>query len=126
MSIDGFDSLLALYRLALKDKRQKLRRYMAAIREAPSNDAAEADVTELRGMLHKMAGSAGAYGFPDVSDKSRAIERQWIAWIKSPPEARRPVQALCAELLTPTLELLVLIDKAIAAAARAAEEQEEP
>lgn len=124
MSIDGFDSLLALYRLALKDKRQKLRRHMASLREAPSNEAAEAEVTELRGMLHKMAGSAGAYGFPDVSDRARAIERQWIAWLKSPPDARRPVQALCAELLTPTLELMVLMDKAIAAAARAAEEQE--
>ncbi len=124
MSIDGFDSLLALYRLALKDKRQKLRRYMASIREAPSNEAAEADVTELRGMLHKMAGSAGAYGFPEVSDQARALERQWIAWLKSPPDARRPAQALCSELLTPTLELLVLMDKAIAAATRAAEEQE--
>lgn len=124
MSIDGFDSLLALYRLALKDKRQKLRRYMAMIREAPSNEAAEADVAELRGMLHKMAGSAGAYGFPEVSDQARAIERQWIAWLKSPADARRPASALCAELLTPTLELLVLMDKAIAAATRAAEEQE--
>ena len=75
-------------------------------------------------MLHKMAGSAGAYGFPEVSDQARALERQWIAWLKSPPDARRPAQALCAELLTPTLELLVLMDKAIAAATRAAEEQE--
>jgi HPt (histidine-containing phosphotransfer) domain-containing protein len=115
VSIDGFDSLLALYRL---------RRYMASIREAQSSEAAEADVTELRGMLHKMAGSAGAYGFPEVSDKARALERQWIAWLKSPSESKRPAQALCAELLTPTLELLVLMDKAIAAATRAAEEQE--
>lgn len=124
MSIDGFDSLLALYRLALKDKRQKLRRYMAAIREAANNEAAEPDVAELRSMLHKMAGSAGAYGFPEVSDQARALERQWIAWLKSPADARRPAAALCTELLTPTLELLVLMDKAIAAATRAAEEQE--
>ncbi len=124
MSIDGFDSLLALYRLALKDKRQKLRRYMAAIREAANNEAAESDVAELRSMLHKMAGSAGAYGFPEVSDQARSLERQWIAWLKSPADARRPAAALCTELLTPTLELLVLMDKAIAAATRAAEEQE--
>lgn len=124
MSIDGFDSLLALYRLALKDKRQKLRRYMAAIREAANNEAAEPDVAELRSMLHKMAGSAGAYGFPEVSDQARSLERQWIAWLKSPADARRPAAALCTELLTPTLELLVLMDKAIAAATRAAEEQE--
>lgn len=124
MSIDGFESLLALYRLALKDKRQRLRRHMASLREASDNAASEAEALELRGMLHKMAGSAGAYGFPDVGDKARLIERQWIAWLNSPAEARRPVSAQCIELLTPTLELLVLMDKAIAAASRAAEDLE--
>ena len=124
MSIDGFDSLLALYRMALKDKRQRLRRHMASLREASDGAAAEAEVTELRGMLHKLAGSAGAYGFSEVGDKARQLERQWIAWLKSPADARRPVTALTADLLTPTLELLVLIDKAIAAAARAAEDME--
>lgn len=124
MSIDGFDSLLALYRMALKDKRQRLRRHMASLRESGDEAQAEAEVAELRGMLHKMAGSAGAYGFPEVGDKARQLERQWIAWLKSPAEARRPAAALCADLLTPTLELLVLIDKAIAAAARAAEDME--
>ena len=124
MSIDGFDSLLALYRLALKDKRQRLRRHMASLREPLDSAAAEAEVAELRGMLHKMAGSAGAYGFPEVSDQARLLERQWIAWLKSPPESRRPLADLCADALTPTLKLLVLMDKAIAAATRAAEDME--
>jgi len=124
VSIDGFESLLALYRLAMKDKRQRLRRHMAALRESSDEAAAEAEATELRGMLHKMAGSAGAYGFTEVGDKARSLERQWIAWLKSDPAARRPVQALCAELLTPTLELLVLMDRAITAAAQAAEDAE--
>lgn len=126
MSIDGFDSLLALYRMALKDKRQRLRRHMASLRAAADGDMAEAEaeVAELRGMLHKLAGSAGAYGFTEVGDKARQLERQWIAWLKSPAEVRQPVSALCADLLTPTLELLVLMDKAIAAAARAAEDME--
>lgn len=124
MSIDGFDSLLALYRLALKDKRQRLRRHMASLREAADGSASEAEAVELRSMLHKLAGSAGAYGFPEIGDKARLIERQWIAWLNSPAHARRPAQAQCIELLTPTLELLVLMDKAIVAATRAAEDME--
>lgn len=51
-------------------------------------------------LFHRLAGSAGAYGFGDVSSTCRGIER-WLAGNPSPdPDGRERVSAALASIRT--------------------------
>jgi HPt (histidine-containing phosphotransfer) domain-containing protein len=126
LAIEGFAPLLALYRLALKDKRVRLRRHFEALRDTAGSDhgpeAVEREAQELRSLLHKLAGSAGAYGFDELGDDARLLERRWIAYLAQPVEARTPIRTFCDAIEPACRAVLIRIDAAIAAAGLAAEE----
>ncbi len=56
------------YKSSLVDKMQSLSDYLIAIE---SDDATLDQVAELRGFLHKLAGSSGMYDYDDISVASR-------------------------------------------------------
>lgn len=126
MAIEGFAPLLALYRLALKDKRVRLRRHFEALREGSGSgrgpEAVEHDAQELRSLLHKLAGSAGAYGFDALGDDARQLERRWIEYLSRPVEQRPPIGTFCDAIEPACRAVLIRIDAAITAAGLAAEE----
>lgn len=49
------------------------RQLLAACREAPADDGR---LRELHRCVHKLAGTAGTFGMPEVSREARAIEEQ--------------------------------------------------
>lgn len=77
MPAGGEDRLVeALIRLRLEylaDSTQRIAELRALHERARNGDAAALD--DLRRALHKLAGSGGSYGFPDVSEKGREGER---------------------------------------------------
>lgn len=125
VSIDGFESLLALYRLSLKDSRQRVRRYWEALGSGElAEQEVEATVNDLRSQLHKLAGSAGSYGFDGLGDQARAMERFWMAWLAHSPN-RRPGAAQAGRSLDGNYQrLLKMLDEAIAVASQASQAQE--
>ena len=56
------------YKSSLDDKVQMLSDYLIAI---DSDEATLTELSELRGFLHKLAGSSGMYGYDDISAASR-------------------------------------------------------
>ncbi len=79
MSADPFfDELRREYLTEAPARMAELKKDLAAAR------AGEADaVSSLKHRLHRLAGSGGSYGFPDISKESRAAER-WIGDHPSP------------------------------------------
>lgn len=55
----------------LPERLQEARRWLAACRAAPTDDA---PLRELHRCVHKVAGSAGTFGMPLVSQQARALE----------------------------------------------------
>ena len=79
---DPTDVILGLqreYLAELPDRLAELRADLAAL-EAGAPEAAGA----LRTRLHRLAGSGGSYGFPEITAIARELER----WIASTPSAR--------------------------------------
>ena len=125
MSIDGFESLLALYRLSLKDSRQRVRRQWDVLSAADDvTQDHDPTVNDLRSLLHKLAGSAGSYGFDALGDHARALERYWIAWLANNPRRRPTVAQACRSLDANYQRLLRMLDDAIQVASQASESQE--
>ena len=125
MSIDGFESLLALYRLSLKDSRQRVRRQWEVLcADEDAMQDRDATVNDLRSLLHKLAGSAGSYGFNALGDHARAMERYWIAWLANNPRRRPTVAQACRSLDANYQRLLRMLDDAIQVASQASESQE--
>jgi len=56
------------YKNSLEEKVQMLSDYLVAIE---SDEATLDEFSELRGFLHKLAGSSGMYGYNDISAASR-------------------------------------------------------
>ena len=52
----------------------------------------------LAGLFHKLAGSAGAYGYGDVSDRCRQIERWLVAGEGGAKETLPPLEAAIGEI----------------------------
>jgi len=70
------DKLHAEYERELPGKLEELRR---AIRRARANPLEEKARLEARTLAHRLAGTAGSYGFPDESTSAAVIEAQAIA-----------------------------------------------
>ncbi len=69
---DPVAALHARYRASFPEKRDDLQAALAAWREAPT--AAER-IAALYLLVHKLAGSAGAYGFDALADVARIADR---------------------------------------------------
>ncbi len=73
MSDDSLESLMAEYRRSFPDKAAAIRTAADAAWQAGwTGDA----LTELASLVHKLAGSAGAYGYADIHQQAAALNRK--------------------------------------------------
>lgn len=84
----------------------------------------DSTVNDLRSLLHKLAGSAGSYGFDALGDHARAMERYWIAWLANNSRRRPTVAQACRSLEANYQRLLKILDDAIQIVSQASEAQE--
>lgn len=97
------DALFALnerYRASLPEKRAAI---FAAWSDWRSDVSTLASLQELCRLLHKLAGSAGAYGFIRLGESARAADALLHEWLSDAPEALDQRQAL-----TRSIEPLIL------------------
>lgn len=66
-----FEQLRVQYARSLQDKRAALEHAWRAFEAAPRNDSLR---RELATLLHRLAGSAGAYGFASIGERARAAD----------------------------------------------------
>ena len=82
----------------LPDRLQEARRWLAACRAAPADDT---PLRELHRCVHRIAGSAGTFGMPLVSQQARALEESLEDLLQRPGRdaaAYDPIGPLLDEL----------------------------
>ncbi len=82
------------YQQSLADKAAQLRVAFDALCD---EDSSVAQVENLHLLLHRLAGSAGTYGFPELSQQARALEQPWRVWMDAADDARHPAWRICVE-----------------------------
>ena len=93
--MEGFETLQRMYRSSLPMKAAALEaEWNAILAGEPPGPHAEA----LRSQLHQLCGSAGAYGFDDMGEMARELEKSWVRWLQVPAPQRSDAFGLCMEL----------------------------
>ncbi len=93
----NLNQLLNQYIASFPEKRRHLGDDLERFLASPHDDEA---IKRLKLRVHNISGSAGAYGFPDLSEVAISLERvidQYEA--QGQPEIRRRLQAACEDLL---------------------------
>lgn len=89
------DALVARFRTALPDKLRELalawERWLSAADSAAAKEA-------LQLLVHRLAGSAPAYGFSDLGRHALRVDERLGEWDAETPTLRIPLQDLCHEL----------------------------
>ena len=92
-AMSDLDELHRQYRLSLAAKRDDLRRAWGAL---CGEGATAAQAGHLHLLLHRLAGSAGTYGYPDIAARAKVLERDWTAWLAQPQDTRPEAYRVCA------------------------------
>lgn len=100
---DSLEALLAEYRERLPQRRRAL---LALWQRLPEDDEHGGVCAELRLQVHRLAGSAGAFGFDRISTAARRVDHLLKGWLFTPAAVRPPLTHLIAELSAPFAELL--------------------
>ena len=108
--MESLEQLQRSYRLSLAEKRDVLR---VAWDVLCGEGVGDAPVRDMHRRLHQLCGSAGAYGFDNICDMARFIEKRWVLWLAQPADMRLPTYLVCVELAG---SMAALLD-ALAAAA---------
>ncbi|MBB5209705.1 Hpt domain-containing protein [Chiayiivirga flava] len=107
--MESLEQLHLSYRRSLEDKRRQLRVSWDVL---CGEDVSDMQVRDMHRRLHQLCGSAGAYGFQEICDIARAMERRWVQWLAQAPSDRLPTYLLCAELAGSMMRLLDLLQDA--------------
>lgn len=78
---EAIDQLHERYRASLADKATELETLWPLPTSTPARDR----VPALRQLLHKLAGSAGSYGYAEIGAQARLLEQWLSAWGSSGP-----------------------------------------
>jgi len=100
------DELYRQYRQSLPEKRDALRRAWDSL---CGEDAVQAQVVQLHLLLHRLAGSAGTYGFERLAALARGLERDWSAWLALPEAERDPPYLVCIRQAGGMVDLLAAL-----------------
>lgn len=90
-----FERLRQRYAQSLPAKQRDLVRAWQAFVDAPQRDAAR---QELQSQVHRLCGSAPAYGYERLGTRARVTEHMLSAWAALPAPLRDPPQALAQRL----------------------------
>lgn len=87
---ESIDELHLRYHAALAEKAAELE----ALWPLPTSSPARERIAPLRQLLHKLAGSAGSYGYADIGAQARLLEQWLSAWGTGGPRpgARPPLR----------------------------------
>src|SRR5262245_51624879 len=104
MQPDGSRSeLLQRYRASLGDKVGELALAWEAWIAAP--DQREA-MDKVHVLVHRLAGSAPAYGFDDLGREAQRMDGFVQSWVSEVEQLRMPLPALCQRVAAPMEALL--------------------
>ena len=110
-SSQRFAQLRTRYAASLPMKRAALADAWRALRAIPG----ECAVIELQALVHRLAGSAPAYGYPALGSQATAVDGLLDKWAKRPAAERAEASALAERLATPMRALLDGLADAIGA-----------
>lgn len=69
-------------------------------------------LVELHQQVHRLAGSAPAYGFDEIGALARPVDVRLAEWLRSDDPAREPAEALTAQLAEPVASLIRALQQA--------------
>ena len=82
------------YQESLADKAAQLRQAFDVLCD---EDVPIEPVAQLHLLLHRLAGSAGTYGFAELSRQARALEEPWHQWLAQDEAVRPPAYQVCVQ-----------------------------
>jgi HPt (histidine-containing phosphotransfer) domain-containing protein len=82
------------YQESLADKVVQLRQAFDVLCD---EDVPIERVAQLHLLLHRLAGSAGTYGFAELSRQARALEEPWHQWLAQDETVRPPAYQVCVQ-----------------------------
>ncbi|MCK9490344.1 MAG: Hpt domain-containing protein [Xanthomonadales bacterium] len=97
MMAEPLDHLHDRYKASLADKADELE----ALWPLPTSTPAKDRIPVLRQALHRLAGSAGSYGYTEIGSQARLLEQWLSAWGGGGPRAgaRPPLRMVQAFLV---------------------------
>ncbi len=98
-----FDDLHARYAASLARKFEVLDAAWRAFEASPHDDAHR---RELETHVHRLAGSALAYGYERLGERARTADQLMHGWDESTPETRGPPAVFAQHLAAPLRQLL--------------------
>ena len=104
------DELYRQYHRSLGDKRDALRCAWDALCD---EDAGTVQAEDFHQQLHRLAGSAGTYGYPEIARQALALEQGWTEWLRQPEEQRARAYQLCAVQAAGMVKLLATMQAEI-------------
>lgn len=69
-------------------------------------------LVELHQQVHRLAGSAPAYGFDEIGALARPVDVRLAEWLRSDEAARDPAEVLAAQLAAPVASLIRALQQA--------------
>ena len=85
----GISSKLSRMREAYRERLATELSDIRALAESTIGDGADEGIPSLHQRLHKLAGSAGTFGFHELGTQARALEQQLKQWLDSPSALRQ-------------------------------------
>lgn len=108
--VSRLDELYRQYHRSLGDKRDALRCAWDALCD---EDAGTVQAEDFHQQLHRLAGSAGTYGYPEIARQALALEQGWTAWLRQSAHQRAPAYQVCAGQAAGMVKLLATMQAEI-------------
>lgn len=99
----AFDLLHQRYVDSFARKREEIEQAWKRMLLMPDEEAARADLQRL---VHRLSGSAPAYGFDALGALARTVDERLAAWQRTPAHRREPTITLANDLQAPIRSLL--------------------
>lgn len=109
MNQSATEALTQRYRASLPEKQSELALAWEQWLAIPGEHGAK---LKLQSLVHKLAGSAGLYGFEDLGRQARAVDGTLAAWEDETPTLRKPLDEFCREVAGAVEMLLRVLGRA--------------
>lgn len=101
--MSALEQLQHEYRASLRTKAADLQRAFDALCD---EDVREDQVRHFHLLLHRLAGSAGTYGYESLGRSAQELEQLWRDWLERLGASRPEAWRLCADQAAVLAELL--------------------
>jgi len=107
--MDKLDELRLRYLRSLPQKGDDIRAQWELLRQRPDE---RAQLVELHQQVHRLSGSAPAYGFDEIGALARPIDQRLSEWLRSDADERAAVADLVGALAAPVAALAQALHRA--------------